>query len=311
MIQAMQIASTYLKKRHLQLLLTLDKTRHLGQAALALHMSQPAASKALAQMESDIGHLLFQRSGTGMQPTPLGELVIAYAKNQAGAAQRLELDLEAVAEQDQRLLKIGILPSVSVQIAPQLVSALVTAHPKLEVSLHEGLLNSLIKQLLNNELDCVIGRTSTQVDTSHLEALFLYEDPACLVCGSQQPLAQQATHLGLADLFDYWWILPPKDSVLRERIQTMFSRLDLPLPQKYIQSNATLATVALLNQQPWVGVMPRILAEHFVQQQALTIFPIDTHVNFGTIQVLTRKETIKTPPLELALSLIQQLFRSQ
>lgn len=307
----MQIAATYLKKRHLQLLLTLDKTRHLGQAALALHMSQPAASKALAQMEAEMGHILFQRSGTGMQPTLLGELVIAYAKNQAGAAQRLELELDAVAMQDQRLLKIGILPSASVSIAPRLVSALVAAQPNLEISLHEGLLTGLIDQLLNNELDCVIGRTSTHVDTSHLEELFLYEDPACIVCGSEQALAQQASTLSLEKLFEYRWILPPKDSVLRERIQTMFSRLGLPLPQRYTQSNATLATVTLLNQHPWVGVMPRNLAEYFVQQQALTIFPIDTQVNFGTIQVLTRKETYKTSPLELALTLMQQLFRSR
>lgn len=304
----MHIAATYLKKRHIQLLLTLDKTRHLGQAALALHMSQPAASKALAQMESSMGYTLFQRSGTGMQPTDLGELVIAYAKNQAGAAQRLALELDAVALQDQRLLKIGILPSASVHIAPRLISALVAAQPKLDIALHEGLLTSLIEQLENNELDCVIGRTSAHVDSSHLEALFLYEDPACVVCGSQQSLASQASQLELGDLLQQWWVLPPKNSVLRERIQTMFSRLELPLPQRYIQSNATLATVALLNQHPWIGVMPRMLAEHFVQQQSLTIFPIDTHVNFGTIQVLTRKEKIKTPPLDLALGLMRQLF---
>uniref|UniRef100_UPI003F68C0B6 helix-turn-helix domain-containing protein n=1 Tax=Achromobacter spanius TaxID=217203 RepID=UPI003F68C0B6 len=46
---------THLKPRHAELMIALDEERNLGRAASRLHMSQPAASKALSQLEEQVG----------------------------------------------------------------------------------------------------------------------------------------------------------------------------------------------------------------------------------------------------------------
>src|SRR5690606_28477886 len=197
----------YLKQRQIDLLLALDQTRHLGQAAELLHMSQPAASKALAQLEDYIGQTLFVRSGTGTYPTVLGSVVIDYAHNLAGAAKRISEELHALQNAHRQSLRIGILPSTSIHIPPRLVTALLARNSNLEISIREGLLHELLPQLVRHELDCVIGRTTARIDSNEIETTFLYEDPVALVAGINNDDVLR-DGLSMEELLQLPWILP-------------------------------------------------------------------------------------------------------
>jgi len=297
----------HLKQRHIDLLLALDRTRHLGQAAEMLHMSQPAASKSLAQLESLFGYTLFERTGSGTQATELGEAAIAHARNMSGAARRFSAELDALRQRGQRLLRIGILPSASIHITPRLITALLSRNHSLEISVHEGLLHELLASLLERQLDCVIGRTTSRIDSSQIEGRFLYEDPIALVCGAQNPLGALPSP-ALAEVMGSMWILPVQDSVLSDRMDEMFDRLGVERPAKHIQSNAVLTNITLINQYPWITALPRVIAEHFQKQGNVRILPIDTRINFGNIQVMIRKENAISQPLGLALEALQELF---
>ncbi|WZB76992.1 LysR family transcriptional regulator [Achromobacter insuavis] len=65
-----------LRHRHLALLANIAKHGTLTRVAAATGISQPAATKALAETEDIFGAPLFLRTGRGMQPTPLGELAL-------------------------------------------------------------------------------------------------------------------------------------------------------------------------------------------------------------------------------------------
>jgi len=69
-----------LRTRQLLLLAQLGRERHLGRAAGALGVSQPAATKLLQQLEAAVGSMLFERGPRGMRPTPSGEVLIRYAQ---------------------------------------------------------------------------------------------------------------------------------------------------------------------------------------------------------------------------------------
>lgn len=297
----------HLKPRHIALLLSLERTQHLGKTAEALNMSQPAASKSLYQLEEQVGQPLFERTGTGTRPTAIGELAIAHAHNLAGAATRFAKDLEALQLRRQRVLRIGVLPSASIHITPQLVSALLAKVTDLDISIHEGLLHELIEGLLDQRLDCVIGRTTTRIDSNQIEGHFLYEDPVSIVCGADNPLARR-NHLLPADLASCMWILPISGSVMRDRMDEMFDRLGMAQPERHIQSNAILSNIRLINTHPWVAALPSVIAEHFQRQGSLCILPLDTRVNFGNMQVLVRKEAHRAAPVTMVLSALAEMF---
>jgi DNA-binding transcriptional LysR family regulator len=70
----------HVRPRQLLLLARLDTHRHLGRAAEAMNISQPAATKLLQQLEDSLGEKLFERLARGMEPTPYGEILIRYAR---------------------------------------------------------------------------------------------------------------------------------------------------------------------------------------------------------------------------------------
>ena len=74
------ISTAYLRRgltlRHLHLLVELDETRHVGKVAAAMHVSQPAISKALAELEGGIGVSLFDRTPRGLVPTEHGARLV-------------------------------------------------------------------------------------------------------------------------------------------------------------------------------------------------------------------------------------------
>ena len=124
-----------LRTRQLLLLNALDEQRNLGRAALAMSMSQPAATKLLQQLESAMGVSLFTRLARGMEPTPYGEVLVRYAR-------RMLTDFGAVREEMVALksglrgsLRIGCVPgAVTELLAPALV-AYKALHTKVAVSI--------------------------------------------------------------------------------------------------------------------------------------------------------------------------------
>ena len=69
-----------IRPRQLALLVALDAQRNLRRAAAAVSISQPAATKLLAQLEADLGLPLFERSARGMAPTAYGATMIRHAQ---------------------------------------------------------------------------------------------------------------------------------------------------------------------------------------------------------------------------------------
>ncbi|WZB72621.1 LysR family transcriptional regulator [Achromobacter xylosoxidans] len=68
-----------LKPRHLRLLADIARLGSLTRVAAAAGISQPTVTKALAELEDIFGAPLFERTGRGLRPTPLGELALLRA----------------------------------------------------------------------------------------------------------------------------------------------------------------------------------------------------------------------------------------
>lgn len=270
-------------------------------------MSQPAASKALSQLEDLVGNALFDRSGTGTNPTALGVLLINHARSLVGAAQRMSDELDAVVHRSRQTLRIGILPSASIHITPQLIMALLARDDTLEITVTEGLLHELLARLSRHELDCVIGRPTRRDNTENIIGTFLYEDPVALVAGVKNRAVQQPG-LSMEDVVRMPWILPVHDSVLSERIAEMFFRLGVSRPTQYVESNAVLTNVILINQHDWVVALPSSIAQYFEVQGRVQIIPIDTKSNIGNVEVMTRKNDVISPALALVLGILKELF---
>ncbi|HLU02929.1 MAG TPA: LysR family transcriptional regulator [Advenella sp.] len=298
----------HLKKRQADLLVALAETQNLHKASVQLHMTQPAASKVLSQLEQEVGYALFERSAMGTVPTAYGVLMIEYARQVLHATRRIQAELSQVQYQAQRTLAIGALPSATLSVVPDLLSALLAQVPDLQVNIEDGIIEPMLEKLSIGRLDIVIGRRTELIDLSGFERIILDYEPMVLVCGLQHPLAQTA-RLEAGQLHDCTWIFPQAGTYANAKLIELCDSFGLASPNIAIRSSTTMTNVIMLGRENLVAAMPQGIARYFERQHMLHILPLEKTVNFGEVLLFTNKRLAYSPNAALidhACTLMQQ-----
>src|SRR6185295_6947059 len=107
-----------IKFRHLRTLVEVSRQQSVGRAAEVLHVSQPAVTKALRELEAAVGATLVERDGRGIRITRFGEVFLQHAGASLAAVQR---GIDSVARAQANTgppIRVGALPTVSARIMP-------------------------------------------------------------------------------------------------------------------------------------------------------------------------------------------------
>jgi DNA-binding transcriptional LysR family regulator len=178
--------------RQLRHVLALDRYRNFARAAEAIGLSQPALTRSLQSLEEAIGGRLFDRDRNRMEPTALGERLIAKAGPLVAMARELEHDLEQVIRLEGGLLRVGAGPFPAEVSVGTAVGRLVRQHPRLRVDLSVDDWPELIRAVLQGELDVAICESSLAVDDEQLSVEALPRHQARFYCRAGHPLAGKA-----------------------------------------------------------------------------------------------------------------------
>lgn len=239
-----------LRLRHLELLVALADAGTMRAAAARLHLSQPALSKMLGEIESGFGARLFERSPQGLAANALGQAVVYRARVMLGELARGKDEVDALRTGATGVLRVGTL-SVTAAV-PQAVVQLRRRLPGARVQIQEGRVRDMIQRLLDGELDCVFGAITPELLTSDLLRLLqpevLLEDELCVLCADTHPLAR-SRKLRWADLHGQPWVAPPKDTLVRQALMTAFLNegLEPPEPAIEVLSSVTVGSVLRLD----------------------------------------------------------------
>lgn len=235
-----------LRVRHLELLVALADAGTMRAAAARLHLSQPALSKMLGELEAGFGARLFERSPQGLSANLLGQAVVYRARVMLGELARGKDEVDALRTGAAGVLRLGTL-SVTAAI-PRAVVQLRRRQPGARVQIQEGRVRDLIQRLLDGDLDCVFGAITPELLTSELLPLLkpevLLEDELCILCASAHPVAR-SRKLRWADLHAAAWVAPPRDTLVRQGLMTAFLNegLEPPEPAVEVISSVTLGSL--------------------------------------------------------------------
>ncbi|TFZ04539.1 LysR substrate-binding domain-containing protein [Ramlibacter rhizophilus] len=239
-----------LRLRHLELLVALAEAGTMRAASGRLHLSQPALSKMLGELEAGFGARLFERSAQGLSPNALGQAVTYRARVMLGELAHGKDEVDALRNGADGVLRIGTL-SVTAAV-PQAVVRLREHMPAARVQIHEGRVRDMIQRLLDGELDCVFGAITPEVLTSDLLSLLkpelLLEDELCVLCAAGHVLAR-TRKLRWADVHALPWVAPPRDTLVRQALMTAFLNhgLEPPEPAIEVLSSVSVGTVLRLD----------------------------------------------------------------
>src|SRR5687768_11259777 len=98
-----------LRPRSLQLLVAIDELRQLGKVADFLNITQPAVSKAVAEMERGLGLKLFERTARGVHPTIYGECLIRHARVMLSDLGQARDELRGLVSGSSGTVRVGVL----------------------------------------------------------------------------------------------------------------------------------------------------------------------------------------------------------
>lgn len=175
--------------RQMSYAVALAETGHFGRAAERCHISQPALSQQIQQMEDMCGALLFDRLGRSARPTPFGQDFIAKAREVLTAARDLEDFAAAARERPARPLGFGLIPTVAPYLLPDIFPALARELPDIGFTISENRTDALLRALDDGTLDLALIATAPPPDGPPLEAIPLFEDPFVLVAARHDALA--------------------------------------------------------------------------------------------------------------------------
>ena len=158
----------------LRYIVAVARERHFGRAADACFVSQPTLSVSIKKLEGELGSQIFERGGSEVTLTPIGEQVVAQAQRVLDET----VKIKAIAEQgrDPLLgpLKAGVIYTIGPYLLPRIVKSLIRKFPQMPLVLYENYTAKLLEQLRTGELDVAI--LAEPFDSTGLDVHPLYDE---------------------------------------------------------------------------------------------------------------------------------------
>ncbi|MBC2664920.1 LysR family transcriptional regulator [Novosphingobium flavum] len=294
MIPTLPALRNRLRMRHLQLLEALAEHGSLRAAADAIRVTQPAATKALQQMEGLLGGPMFVRHPRGLTPTVLGEALTRYATTVLADMASLQSELAAMAECMVGRVRIGAIMAGAPGLLTRALVEMNRAYPGVQMSVRVDTSDILVQALLAGQIDLMIGRVPEGWSTEHLTVDLMADEPLSVLVRPGHPVVG-SKHLA-GDLIRQTWVIQPEPSPLREQVNETFRQWG-QRPQSIIETSSILTSISLIRASDMVSILPEVTARDFEEMGAITILPLSLDARLPPYGLITRTNRECTPAM--------------
>jgi DNA-binding transcriptional LysR family regulator len=199
----------------------------INAAAEFLHVSQPAVTRTIRELEDQLGARLFDRNAKGATLTDFGHGIVGHARRLRSELELIERNAQSHRTGKRRHMSIGAVPIHPIALVAK---ALATLHEKENVAINIviGSQAEMIDLLKAAKIEMVLGPLVMHKDSTGLIQETINHEETEFYCRPGNPLAQKANP-GPEDLGAAKWILGGRDTTLRARIDEHFARFDVIL----------------------------------------------------------------------------------
>jgi DNA-binding transcriptional LysR family regulator len=270
---------------------------HLGRAASACTVTQPALSKSLKRLEDETGLALFDRAGRAIRPTSAGLAFAEHARRVVNQYEDAVRHAEGLRSGEGGLLRLGATAATMDTVVMPALEILLPAQPGLQVVLTLGLSDELPDLVEQGDLDLAVAPSDgTRGGVLRQDAMG--QDVLRLVAGRRNPLFKRAG-IALADLRGQRWILPKRTSVARQRLDAFFARADQPLPRAVLEVDFISAgALKLVAGTDLLTVAPAALLED-TAESGVAALPLEAALPLTRdISLLSRRQAVWSPMMK-------------
>ncbi len=275
----------------LQTLIVAIEEGSLRAAARRLGISQPGVTKAIRELERELGAPVLQRTTTGVFATAQGKVLYEHARR---ALRELSDARSLIDQLGGRMigeLSVSAVPAAMLLLIPEAMRTFGNDYPDIRLRVREELFIAQLSLLREGEIDVIVGPIPDDLPAGEFEVETLLPIQMMVVVGKGNPLARARSLRQLAGARWLFTSIAGKASYARG----LFEKHGLTPPVPAAMVNSTLALLALMTQGDYVGLMPKPITLHPAVSPYLSVVPIREGPLLQTLGAIVRRGLMLRP----------------
>ena len=267
-------------------------------AGRALHLTQPAISKAVKGLEQELGTPLLRREHRRIRLTDAGQVVLARAQGVLDALRVMEEEVEELSQVRRGRLRIGTPPIVGVAFLPRLLAEYHALHPGVALELREEGSHQIEELVRGHELD--VGAVVLPTDEEAFGTLPFVRDQLRVVLHPRHPLAGRRA-IALDELAEAPFVLYRPEFALHGHILEACRRRGFE-PHVVSQSSHWDFIVAMVAADIGVALLPVTICRLLDRRQVRTVRLVEPTIPWD-VALVWRKDDHHSPATRAWLEL--------
>ncbi len=288
--------------RHISAFLAVARLGSFTKAAAELHVSQPALTVQIRQLEESLGVRLFDRTKRLVILTQAGRDLLA-------PLQRVLTDLEAVMNTSHDLaglrrgsVAVATLPSIAASLLPIVIRRFTAGHPGIDVTVSDVIGERVVQLVKAEEVDFGIG--SRMGPDRDVEVVDFLTDRMCAFLPEDHPLAAQGPLL-LHDIVEFPLILTARGTSVRTLIERVLEKENLEISLA-CEANYMSTAVGMVRAGLGISVLPESAIDS-TSCEGIAITPIRTPGLTRKIGFIRKTNRSLSPAAERFIQVLQEV----
>jgi DNA-binding transcriptional LysR family regulator len=269
----------------LRLLVRIAEANSLTRGAEASHMSLPAASTRVKNLEESIGTKLLYRNSHGVTLTPPGQAFVGHARQVLAQLEHLRGDLQSYAKGIKGHLRVFANTTALGEFLPPVLRRYLASHPDVNIDLRERLSHDIVRAVSDGQTD--IGIVAGTVRTENLQTLPYREDTLCLAVPLGHALAA-GDAVAFADTLAHDHVGLHEGSAIHAFLRQACDRLSRTLPTRIEVGNFE-AACRMVEAGVGVAILPESAARRHALAMAITTVPLSDDWALRRMQICVRQ----------------------
>lgn len=295
---------TRIKFRHLQTFVEVARQKSVMKAAGVLHVSQPAVTKTIRELEEVLGVAVFERDGRGIRITRYGEVFLRHAGAALTAIRQGFDSVSQVRNGNAPPIRIGALPTVSTRIMPRAVALFLAEETGVRIKVVTGE-NAVLLQLRVGDLDLVVGRLAAPERMTGFSFEHLYSEQVvfCVRAGHPLSAAGRSVFAGLAD---FPVLMPTKGSIIRPVVERLLIANGVAELPNQIETVSDAFGRAFVRASDAIWIISAGVVAGEIEAGQLAALNVDTSETKGPVGLTMRADSVPSLPQSILMQAIRQ-----
>ena len=244
-----------MKLSQLRALVAVVDEGHFTRAASLLHVAQPALSRQIQSLETELGVRLLERRPRRVTVTDAGQIVVHRARRALAEIQSVHAELRELSGLVAGHLTIGLTHAPGALDIAKLLADYGTRHPAVMLTLREGLSHELADQVRDDELDLALVLEGDPTWPDGLDWTHLASEPLVLVTAATHPLARRQ-RVRLAALRDERFVMFRAGATIRSAVTAAAQKAGYE-PKVAFEVSEPTRLRSIVAEGLGVGILPR------------------------------------------------------